>query len=99
ELELSAALAASVAGAPYPHAQLERIWKEALLYQFHDILPGSSITRVYYEAAPRHEALLAEAADLTAAADAALCKRIEGSRAERPVVLLNSLSWERREWL
>jgi alpha-mannosidase len=35
------------------HAQyksvLEKIWKEILLYQFHDILPGSSIKRVYDE--------------------------------------------------
>ncbi len=99
ELELAAALAAAFAGVPYPHAALERIWKEALLYQFHDILPGSSITRVYDEAIPRYQALLEETAALTAAADAALCGRIEGSRAERPVVLVNSLSWDRSEWL
>ena len=29
--------------------QLDKLWKEALLYQFHDILPGSSIARVYEE--------------------------------------------------
>lgn len=28
---------------------LDNIWKEVLLYQFHDILPGSSIKRVYDE--------------------------------------------------
>lgn len=30
-------------------AEIDRLWKEALLYQFHDILPGSSIARVYEE--------------------------------------------------
>ena len=30
-------------------AEMDRLWKEALLYQFHDILPGSSIARVYEE--------------------------------------------------
>src|SRR5205814_1887762 len=34
ELELAAAFAAVFAGADYPHAALERIWKEVLLYQF-----------------------------------------------------------------
>ncbi|MEN6595889.1 MAG: glycoside hydrolase family 38 C-terminal domain-containing protein [Clostridiaceae bacterium] len=33
----------------YPYEALEEIWKEVLLYQFHDILPGSSIKRVYTE--------------------------------------------------
>ena len=28
---------------------MDALWKEALLYQFHDILPGSSINRVYDE--------------------------------------------------
>lgn len=30
-------------------AVIDEIWKEVLLYQFHDILPGSSIQRVYNE--------------------------------------------------
>lgn len=30
-------------------AVIDEIWKEVLLYQFHDILPGSSIQRVYDE--------------------------------------------------
>src|SRR4029077_6166190 len=50
-------------------------------------------------AMPRYEALLAETATLTAAADAALCGRIDGSAASRPVVVINSLSWDRSEWL
>ena len=30
-------------------AAMDALWKEALLYQFHDIIPGSSIKRVYDE--------------------------------------------------
>lgn len=37
--------------------QLEKIWKEILLYQFHDILPGSSIRRVYEECLIRYKEL------------------------------------------
>ena len=41
-------------------ARIEEIWKEVLLYQFHDILPGSSIQRVYNESVPRYKLLLEE---------------------------------------
>jgi alpha-mannosidase len=39
-------------------SEIEEIWKETLLYQFHDILPGTSIRRVYEECIPRYEANL-----------------------------------------
>jgi alpha-mannosidase len=38
-------------GGDYPRAELDRLWKLLLLQQFHDILPGSSITLVYEDAA------------------------------------------------
>ena len=47
-------------GKEYPHKELEEIWKEVLLYQFHDILPGSSIHRVYEECNARYEILKAK---------------------------------------
>ena len=37
-------------GAAYPYDELERLWRTALLLQFHDILPGSSIAWVHREA-------------------------------------------------
>ncbi|QWB95486.1 hypothetical protein KHQ89_05905 [Mycoplasmatota bacterium] len=36
---------------------LDDVWKEHLLYEFHDILPGSSIKRVYDEALSRYKDL------------------------------------------
>ncbi len=81
------------AGEAYPTEALDRIWKEMLLLQFHDILPGSSITRVYDESLPRYAALLAEVAALTAAAD--LIWLGEGTA----LTATNSLSWPRREWV
>lgn len=53
-------------GATYRQADLERIWKEMLLYQFHDILPGSAIKRVYDENFVRYRAMLSELADMRA---------------------------------
>ena len=42
-------------GGGYPSDRLDQLWKETLLYQFHDILPGSSIKRVYDECEKRCE--------------------------------------------
>ncbi len=44
----------------YDREKVEKIWKEVLLYQFHDILPGSSIKRVYDEAYARYQILYDE---------------------------------------
>lgn len=49
EAEAFAAVAA-LHGAEYPAQKLERLWKILLLNQFHDILPGSSISEVYEDA-------------------------------------------------
>lgn len=90
ELEWAAYLAAMQAGVSYPTAELDRIWKEVLLYQFHDILPGSSIKRVYYECNARYSVILAELEALTGERYSAL--------ADGPTVF-NSTSWDRDEWL
>ncbi len=47
-------------GIKYPYEKLEKIWKELLLYQFHDIIPGSSIKRVYDECVPRYQSMYEE---------------------------------------
>ncbi|MFA7231057.1 MAG: glycoside hydrolase family 38 C-terminal domain-containing protein [Victivallaceae bacterium] len=39
----------------YPAEKFDRMWKMLLINQFHDIIPGSSITRVYKEAAEQYE--------------------------------------------
>ncbi len=46
-LEFLAAMAHATQAAPYPSAEIERLWKLILLNQFHDIIPGSSIHEVY----------------------------------------------------
>lgn len=96
EAEWAAYLAATRAGAPYPAAALDRLWKEVLLYQFHDVLPGSSIKRVYDECNARYALILAELSALTLDRYAAVASLFAG--AGQPVVF-NSLSWPRREWL
>ena len=98
ELELSAAWG-SLGRGGYPTRQLDAIWQEVLLYQFHDILPGSSITRVYDESLARYATLHTQTLALQARADGALAARINTSAQQKPVVLFNSLSWQREQWL
>ncbi|MCA9888557.1 MAG: alpha-mannosidase [Anaerolineae bacterium] len=47
DAELLAAMAAQYAGAEYPSEAFNEAWELVCLNQFHDILPGSSITPVY----------------------------------------------------
>lgn len=56
----------------YPYDDLDRIWREVLVLQFHDILPGSSIRWVHREAEERYAALVAELTALIDRAVAAL---------------------------
>lgn len=39
----------------YPAERLERLWKDVLILQFHDILPGSSIAWVHQQAEAEYE--------------------------------------------
>src|SRR5215210_1461923 len=79
EAEAFATLAAW-RGAEYPAAELERLWKTMLLNQFHDILPGSSISEVYEDAHRELEDTVAAAGELR---DLAL-KELAGEEAAGP---------------
>ncbi|MCX6553997.1 MAG: glycosyl hydrolase-related protein [Candidatus Aminicenantes bacterium] len=86
---------ASMLGEAYPKDELERIWKSALTLQFHDILPGSSISAVYRDALETYKDIQQELKRLQ---DKAL-ERIRRSIGEPirgiPVLVFNPLSWER----
>ena len=85
ELEIWGALSGM-----YPTLELERLWKVLLLHQFHDILPGSSIAKVYEEGNAALESLQADAFALTREA---LDKMTEG---EEGLTVFNSLSFPRQ---
>lgn len=80
---------ASLDGFAYPRAEVDAAWKKVLLNQFHDILPGSSIARVYDEALVLHKEAIATGDSLTKAAANSLAGKGDG------LVAFNSLSWER----
>lgn len=80
-------------GADYPREKLLDIWREVMLYQFHDILPGSSIARVYEESLERYGHLVQE----TEAMIADALKKLTGE-GEKPL-FVNALGFERGEWV
>jgi alpha-mannosidase len=99
ELEWTATLATLLTGTPYPASQLESIWKEVLLYQFHDILPGSSIKRVYDESLARYKALQFELEQMISQAQETIASQVQTNNMEKPYILFNSLPWQRQNWV
>ena len=83
--------AAMCRGGSYPLQDADRLWKQQLLLQFHDILPGSSIARVYQEANAAHEALQGEA---HAYADGFRRQLVQPGKG---LTLFNSLGFDRTE--
>lgn len=74
-------------------AALEALWKDTLLHQFHDILPGSSISEVYEDLHAANANNLVTLARLREEALATL----HGPAADAPscYVVYNTLSWRR----
>jgi alpha-mannosidase len=93
-VELFAAVSRIERGTPYPYEPLLEHWKTLLTHQFHDIIPGSSIHRVYAEAEAAYQKMEAGLEGLCGGALAALA-RTEAGGAEAGFTLFNDLSWER----
>ncbi|MDT4902260.1 MAG: alpha-mannosidase [Pseudonocardiales bacterium] len=72
EAELWATTAAVRGGYAYPYEELDGIWQQALLMQFHDILPGSSIAWVHRQARTIYAQLAERLESIIGAALAAL---------------------------
>jgi alpha-mannosidase len=86
------AVVAALRGRPYPADDLRAAWKELLLNQFHDILPGSSIPEVNDAAIAGLERCRQQAA---AATEQALGGLAGASEAAPAMLVVNSLSWDR----
>jgi len=89
EAEMWSVAAQALKGFRVPLAELDEAWKGVLLNQFHDIIPGSSIHRVYEEAEAAYAAVLRIANEVAGRATARLASRAQA------LTVFNSLSWER----
>lgn len=71
----------------YPKETLDKLWKTLLINQFHDILPGSSITEVYQVTHAEHAQMAKTLNEIEA--DAVKCLMIDDDTA---LTLINTLS-------
>ncbi len=78
-------------------ANLDAMWRDLLFVEFHDVLPGSSVRGVYDEVRAMMAALADSAEDMTAAAAQTIAERVDTAGLARPVVLFNTLSWDRSD--
>ncbi|WP_144802195.1 glycoside hydrolase family 38 C-terminal domain-containing protein [Curtobacterium sp. BH-2-1-1] len=72
EAELWATTAAARTDFAYPYDELDALWQQVLLQQFHDILPGTSIAWVHREAVAKYAETAAALTAITERALAAL---------------------------
>ncbi|MBN1640471.1 MAG: alpha-mannosidase, partial [Anaerolineae bacterium] len=90
EAEMWAVAATALKGFAIPAHTMDAAWKLVLLNQFHDIIPGSSIERVYEEAEADYAKVIETAQGVTADAAAALTDDTQA------LTVFNSLSWPRK---
>jgi alpha-mannosidase len=80
----------------YPQKELETAWKIVLMNQFHDILPGSSITPVYRDALEDYQKAKNKIKNVIAGSLKKIIENVDTSMVEgKPLVVFNSLSWKR----
>jgi alpha-mannosidase len=101
QAELFATLANISCGVEYPKAEIETAWKQLLFQQFHDILPGSSITQVYLDALPEWQQVEQVGTKILQASLLAIASQISLPQPPQanslPIVVFNSLNWQRSE--
>ena len=82
-------LASCLPASEYPEEAFDEMWKKVLLNQFHDIIPGSSIRKVYEVTEVEHAEILDRCRKLIDATAAALLEK-----ADDAVTIVNTLSYD-----
>ena len=90
DTELLLVAAQRLSGMEYPIDALDRLWEQVLTLQFHDILPGSSIKKVYDDSDVLYAGLFKDV-------EALKLKAIKAIGLKADVVAINTLSFERSD--
>lgn len=101
EAELWSSFATIVASCYYPQKELGIAWKQVLFNQFHDILPGTSITPVFNEANQKWQQVIETGTRIKNQALKKIASHISlptpPKTDAQPLVIFNSLNWLRSE--
>ena len=76
----------------YPAAALRKAWELVCLNQFHDIIPGSSITPVYVESLQQYEEVQEAATTVRDQALAVIARKLRGD-----IIIVNPTSFLRQD--
>jgi alpha-mannosidase len=101
QAELFASIATLKCGTTYPQTEITTAWKRVLFHQFHDILPGSSITQVYQDALPEWQQVEQVGTKILQTALLAIASQIilppPPHPEAQPIFIFNPLNWQRSE--
>ena len=95
--KFSAVAVSTGARAYYPERDIDEAWKIVMRNQFHDILDGSSIGPVYDESRRFYRAARVRAQRALDFSLEAIANQVDTRGKGRPLLVFNSLSWERTE--
>ncbi len=99
QAEVFATVAQIVAEHPYPKTNIEKAWKMLLFNQFHDILPGTSISEVFVEADQGWKQIQQIGQDVLDQSLEAIASTIKLPPSPhpnaKPILIFNSLAWQR----
>ncbi len=101
QAELFAAWATLSCEVSYPKNELESAWKKVLFNQFHDILPGTSISPVYTDVLPTWQEVERVGGSILQQSLNAIASQTSlptpPQREAQPIVIFNSLNWVRSQ--
>ena len=82
-------------------SDIKQLWQKVLLNQFHDILPGTSITKVFSEANQLWQEVITEGETILQQSLKAISSYINlpelPQENAQPIIVFNSLNWQRSE--
>lgn len=81
--------------ASYPYGEINDMWEKLLFNQFHDILAGTSITRVHDEAEKDFDIIIKHSNELIGRAIETIANHYHQEKEVDRITVFNSLSWER----
>ena len=95
EIEWLSDMAFELGGQTYPQQEITDAWEIICLNQFHDIIPGSSIKKVYEDSKEQYEQILADGQKLKDNALSGLLPQIPADG--KSVVVFNPTGFERTD--
>ena len=85
----------------YPQEAIKTAWQQVLLNQFHDILPGTSIPEVFWDANQDWQQVQTTTQSILTQALQAIAYQIKlpipPHQDAKPIIIFNSLNWQRSQ--